>query len=110
MDNIAFIITGQLRTFLNIKNGLKDVLILSKQHYNSVYVFCVLNSNIPDDYSILTEFFNELNINVQFVNYTLYLDEYKMTSAEIPKELKNKISHRAKALQKLKELEVIKIV
>ena len=32
-----------------------------------------------------------------------YLPEYKKTSAEIPAELKNKISHRAKALRKLKE-------
>ncbi|MCK9479292.1 MAG: XTP/dITP diphosphatase [Firmicutes bacterium] len=31
-----------------------------------------------------------------------YLPQYKMTSAEIPPELKNKISHRAKALFKLK--------
>lgn len=77
MNNIAFIITGQLRTFFNIKNGLKDVLLLSKQHYNFLYVICVLNSNNVDDYSILTDFFNDLNINVQFVNYSLYLEEYK---------------------------------
>jgi XTP/dITP diphosphohydrolase len=32
-----------------------------------------------------------------------YLPEYKKTSAEIPAELKNQISHRAKALRKLKE-------
>jgi len=31
-----------------------------------------------------------------------YLPEYKMTSAQIPAQLKNKISHRAKALKKLK--------
>ena len=32
-----------------------------------------------------------------------YLDEYGKTMAEIPEEEKNKISHRAKALQMLKE-------
>lgn len=35
-----------------------------------------------------------------------YLDEYKQTMSEIPSEIKNKISHRAKALNNLiKELE-----
>lgn len=32
-----------------------------------------------------------------------YVEEYKMTLAEIPAELKNKISHRAKALELMKE-------
>lgn len=33
-----------------------------------------------------------------------YLPEYKKTMAELPLQLKNKISHRAKALVKMKEL------
>jgi XTP/dITP diphosphohydrolase len=32
-----------------------------------------------------------------------YLPEYDKTSAEIPSSLKNKISHRAKALKKLQD-------
>jgi hypothetical protein len=76
MTNLAIIITGQLRTFFNINSNLQEILLKSKQYYEVIYVICVLNSNISDEYTQLTVFFNNLDINMKIIDYTKYSDEY----------------------------------
>jgi hypothetical protein len=80
MENLAIIITGQLRTFFNINNDLHDVLLKSKKYYGLIYVICILNSNDDNEHRRLLLFFNELNIDVQIVDYTKYSDEYTRES------------------------------
>jgi hypothetical protein len=80
MPNLAFIITGQIRTFFNINTDLKNALLRCKKHYEMVYVICILNSNNSDDYNQLSLFFNNLDIKVQIIDYTKYSDEYMCDS------------------------------
>lgn len=80
MPNLAFIITGQVRTFFNINTDLKNVLLRCKTHYETVYVICILNSSNSDDYNQLSLFFNNLDIKVQIIDYTKYSDEYMCDS------------------------------
>ena len=94
MKNLAIIITGQLRTFFNINSNLQEILLKSKQYYEVIYVICVLNSNISDEYTQLTVFFNNLDINMKIIDYTKYSDEYN-------RETFNKIN--SLAYMKLKE-------
>lgn len=77
MSNLAIIITGQLRNFFSVNNGLKKIIEISKKKYNLIHVICILNSDNLEDYNKLKIFFNEINITLQIINYTLYEHDYK---------------------------------
>lgn len=70
---------------------------------------CAMAAAFPDgtQYCVEGEFFGEIGYEMKGeggfgYDSIFYLPEYDKTAAEITAEEKNKISHRAKALQKLK--------
>jgi len=97
-------------------NNLKLLKVMENEKNRSARFVCVLALAFPDGRRVTVrgEFEGEIGYEMKgecgFGYDVLFnLPEYKMTSAEIPSEIKNKISHRGKALQKLKELEVISL-
>ena len=72
---------------------------------------CVICMYYPDGSYVLAEGKCEGKITEKLIGTNgfgydpcFYVEEYGKTMAELPLSIKNKISHRAKAIQKLKEL------
>jgi len=98
-------------------NNYKLLSAMENEKNRSARFVCALALAFPDGRRewVRGEFEGEIGYEMKGnggfgYDVLFYLPEYNKTSAEIPAEIKNKISHRGKALQKLKELEVIKIV
>lgn len=69
MENIAFIVTGQLRTFFENDDFLK-MINLSKTKYATVFVICVLNPVSENDNIELNNFLNINNISNIVIDYS----------------------------------------
>ncbi len=97
-------------------NNYKLLNAMENENNRSARFVCALALAFPDGRRewVRGEFEGEIGYEMKGdggfgYDVLFYLPEYNMTSAEIPTEIKNKISHRGKALQKLKELEVISL-
>ena len=92
------------------QNNIK-LLEMMANHANRKAKFVCAIAVVSPDNEIKTmrgEFEGEIAYSMQGsggfgFDVLFYLSDYKMTSAQIPAELKNKISHRAKALEKLRD-------
>jgi len=98
-------------------NNHKLLSVMQNEKNRTARFVCVLAVAFPDGRreTVRGEFEGQIDYEMKGnggfgYDVLFYLPEYNMTSAEIPAEIKNKISHRGKALEKFKELEVIKIV
>lgn len=94
----------------DLENNLKLLKAMENETSRSAKFVCAIAVARPSgETKILKgEFFGEIAYDMKGsggfgYDCLFYLPEYKKTSAEIPAELKNQISHRAKALRKLKE-------
>ena len=98
----------------NESNNLKLLKALDGVPYEkrkACYRCVIVYMRFPDDpFPIITSgswegYITEKLIGTNGFGYDplFYLPEYDKTSAEIPSSLKNKISHRAKALKKLQD-------
>lgn len=76
MENIAFIVTGQLRTFFENDDFLK-MINLSKTKYANVFVVCVLNPVCEKDNVELSKFLNKNSISNIIIDYSSYKNEYE---------------------------------
>ena len=97
-------------------NNYKLLSAMENEKNRSARFVCTLALAFPDGRRewVRGEFEGEIGYEMKGnggfgYDVLFYLPEYNKTSAEIPAEIKNKISHRGKALQKLKELEVISL-
>ena len=77
---------------------------------------CVIAAGFPDGQIITTKGVIEGIIGYEIKGENgfgydpiFYVPEYKMTTAQMSSQLKNQISHRAKALNKMKELLKIRL-
>ena len=92
----------------DLKNNLKLLKAMEGVKERGAHFTCAIAVAFPDG-RIKTaegEFYGQIDYEMKGTggfgyDVLFYLPEYKMTSAEIPAEEKNKISHRYKALKKI---------
>ena len=80
MENIAIIITGQIRTFFS-NNYFTDVLNRCIDNYNKILIICVINSNNQNDFISLKNYFSNFKIHeLILINYSdeKYQNEYNI--------------------------------
>lgn len=95
----------------HVKNqSLIERLKDAEGEQRSARFVCVIAAAFPDGRVITTRGtiegrigFEERGNNGFGYDPILYVPEYNMTTGEMPPELKNKISHRGKALEQMKE-------
>lgn len=103
---------GGIDTPYKIKNKLIiDRLEGVKESKRTARFVCVIAAAFPDGNTFTTRgtvegiiAFEEKGDNGFGYDPILYVPEYKMTTAEMPSDLKNTISHRGKALRAIKEI------
>lgn len=100
-ENTSYTVKNQ-----TIIDNLKD----AKGDERSARFTCVIAACFPDGKVLTTKAsiegiigYEEKGKNGFGYDPILYVPEYKMTTAQMDSELKNKISHRGKALQLMKE-------
>ncbi|OQB14597.1 MAG: Non-canonical purine NTP pyrophosphatase [Firmicutes bacterium ADurb.Bin193] len=94
----------------DLSNNLKLLREMEGQENRNAKFVCAIAVVFPDGTNKILK--GELHGVIDFemkgengfgYDVLFYLPEYKMTTAQLPPDLKNKISHRAKALGLLKE-------
>lgn len=76
MNNIAFIITGQLRTFFN-NDDFINMINISKTKYNYVYCVFVLNPSSSFDFLNLHNYLKLNNIVSTVIDFSLHENDFK---------------------------------
>ena len=94
----------------DLKNNLLLLKKMEGVENRAAKFVCAMVVAFPDGKIISEygEFYGQIDFEMKGTggfgyDVLFYLPEYKMTSAEISADEKNKISHRAKALQRIKE-------
>lgn len=94
----------------DLKNNIKLLKSMEGVENRNAKFVCAIAAAFPDGRTITVagEFHGFIDYEMKGTggfgyDVLFYLPEYKMTSAQIPPGLKNHISHRGKALVKLKE-------
>lgn len=103
---------GGVDTPYKIKNKLLiDRLEGVKESKRTARFVCAIAAAFPDGNTITTRgtidgtiAFEEKGDNGFGYDPILYIPEYKMTTGEMPSDLKNSISHRGKALRAMREI------
>ncbi|HOA80922.1 MAG TPA: XTP/dITP diphosphatase [Defluviitaleaceae bacterium] len=101
----------------DIKNNkILDMLKGVAEEERTARFVCVIAAGFPDGQIITTKGVIEGIIGYEIKGENgfgydpiFYVPEYKMTTAQMSSQLKNQISHRAKALNKMKELLKIRL-
>jgi len=76
--SVAIIMTGQTRTFFD-NNNFFNMIERTKQHYNNIFIVCVLNSGNHDQ---VTSYLNSINVKHITVDYPHYTGMYFYEVAE----------------------------
>ncbi len=81
MENIAFIVTGQLRTFFNNDNFI-NMINLTKTKYKLVHCICVVNPTSNTDIERLSNYLTKNNVSCSIIDFSEYDAEFKKKCAE----------------------------
>lgn len=81
MENIAFIVTGQLRTFFD-NNDFINMINFTKTKYKNVYCICVVNPTSNADIKRLSNYLIENNVSCSIIDFFAHESEFNKKCIE----------------------------